>query len=100
MTTQDQENAVSPASSPDGLITADQIGAGDDTVYGADVAPTAPVQPMWQYDAIGGRLPAPDRDASPASFTGGAGGGGLGGNAEPMSGGGELGGTVYQRRGF
>lgn len=84
----------------DGYITSDQIGAGDDTVYGADVAPNAPVQDMWAFDLLAGQASA-GRDADPGAYTGGTGGAGLGGEAEPMGPGGTgPGGTVYERRGF
>jgi hypothetical protein len=81
-------------------ITTDQIGAGDNTLYGADVAPNGPVEDMFAIEPIAGQFPAQERSASPGEFTGGTGGAGLGGQAEPMSPGGEQGGTVYQRRGF
>lgn len=80
-------------------VTSDQIGSGDNRTYGADIAPTGG-QDMWQIDPIAGSFPPNARDASPAAFTGGTGGAGLGGQAEPMAPGGEMGGTVYERRGF
>jgi hypothetical protein len=85
----------------DGIITADRIGAGDTTLYGADVAPTDPVQDMYAFDPIVGSFPDAQSAADPGSFTGGTGGGGLGGNAEGMSPGG-VGpdGALYERRGF
>ena len=78
----------------DGIISGDQRGTGDAKTYGADVAPTGPVQDMWAYDPIAGSVH--DRTASAADFTGGDSGIGLGGMAEPM----EDGGDRYERRGF
>ena len=80
----------------DGIISGDQRGTGDAKTYGADVAPTGPVQDMWAYDPIAGTFPPLERDASPEDFTGGTGGAGLGGMAEPQ----EDGGDRYERRGF
>jgi hypothetical protein len=88
----------------DGIITSDQIGAGDTKTYGADIGPTGG-QDMWQFDPIAGIFPPQERNASPAAFTGGMGGAGLGGMAEPFPPGGVSPenaepGTVYERRGF
>jgi hypothetical protein len=77
----------------DDIITSDQIGEGDSKTYGADIGPTGG-QDMWQIDTIAGTVH--DRDASPAEFTGGDSGRGLGGMAEPMAPGGDR----YERRGF
>ena len=63
--------------------------------YGSEVAPNGPVQDMWAYDDIAGTFPPRERDAPPSDFTGGTGGGGLGGVAEPMDGG-----DRYERIGF
>lgn len=49
--------------------------------YGSEVQPNGPVQNMEEIDTLAGSVM--DRDASPAAFTGGTGGAGLGGTAEP-----------------
>lgn len=49
--------------------------------YGAEVRPMGPLQDMEAIDTIAGSVHT--RDASPASFTGGMGGRGMGGMAEP-----------------
>lgn len=48
--------------------------------YGSEVEPNGPVQDMEMIDTIAGSVM--DRTASPAAFTGGTGGAGLGGTAE------------------
>jgi hypothetical protein len=72
--------------------------------YGGEIAPLPPHQNMFAIDPIAGQFPPQERNASPAAFTGGMGGQGLGGQAEPMTPGGEdddgLPGTLYERRGF
>jgi hypothetical protein len=89
-----------PANDPTGQITSDQIGEGDGKTYGADIGPQGG-QDMFAYDPIAGTFPPMERSASPASFTGGMGGAGLGGQAEPFPpGGGGQDGTLYEKRGF
>ncbi len=61
---------------------------------GADIGPLGFQQDMFSIDTLAGSVG--DRDSSPASFTGGDTGQGLGGTAEPMP----EGGTLYDRRGF
>lgn len=63
-------------------------------LVGADIGPLGFQQNMWDIDLLAGT--PHDRNASPAEFTGGDTGQGLGGSAEPMA----DGGTVYDRRGF
>lgn len=63
--------------------------------YGSEVAPLPPVDDMYAIDTLAGQTDA-DRDSSQASFTGGMGGGGLGGTAEPAP----EGGVFKQRIGF
>ena len=65
-----------------------------DPRYGSEVAPEGPVQDMWQIDVLAGTVH--DRTASPAEFTGGDTGSGLGGQAETPP----EGGTRYERIGF
>lgn len=87
--------------STDGTITSDRIGAGDNTLYGADISPNGPVQDMYAFDPIAGDFPPAENGADPGIFTGGTGGGGLGGSAEGMSPGGVgPGAAFYERRGF
>jgi hypothetical protein len=93
-----------PVMQSTGIVTSDQIGEGDGKTYGADIGP-AGGQDMWAFDAIAGIFPPQERSASAASFTGGMGGEGLGGQAEPLPPEGitptaGIPGTVYQRRGF
>jgi len=85
-------------------LTSDQIGQGDSKTYGADIGPSGG-QDMWQFDPIAGTFPPQERNAAPDTFTGGMGGAGLGGQAEPfppegVTPDGGIPGTVYQRRGF
>jgi len=61
---------------------------------GADLGPLGFQQDMFSIDTLAGSVG--DRDSSPASFTGGNTGQGLGGQAEPQA----DGGTLYERRGF
>lgn len=73
--------------------------------YGCEVQPAGPVQDMFAIDAIAGTFPPQERSAQPADFTGGMGGQGLGGMAEPLYPDGDKGPstmphTVYERRGF
>ncbi len=63
-------------------------------LVGADIGPLGFQQNMFAIDTLAGSQG--DRDSSPAEFTGGDTGQGLGGTAEPMP----DGGTVYDRRGF
>lgn len=51
--------------------------------YGSEVAPNGPVQDMAAFDPIAGTFPPQERNAPQAGFTGGMGGAGLGGQAEP-----------------
>lgn len=64
--------------------------------YGSEVGPKGPQQDMWAFDGIAGTFPPNERDASPDVFTGGTGGVGLGGQAEPPPPGGDR----YDRIGF
>lgn len=81
-------------------ITSDLIGQPDSATLGADIAPTGG-QDMWGCDVIAGAYPDQGRAASPATFTGGTGGAGLGGMAEGLAPGGTgPDGTLYERRGF
>jgi hypothetical protein len=66
-----------------------------DPTYGSEVAPNPPVDDMYAIDQLAGQFDA-DRDSSPASFTGGMGGAGLGGTAEPAP----EGGPMKQRIGY
>ncbi len=50
-------------------------------MYGSEVEPNDPIQDMSKIDTLAGAVA--DRDSSPATFTGGMGGMGLGGQAEP-----------------
>ncbi len=68
---------------------------------GADIGPLGFQQDMFAIDTLAGPGSpnggsVGDRDSSPATFTGGDTGQGLGGVAEPMP----DGGTLYDRRGF
>jgi len=63
--------------------------------YGSEVAPNGPVDDMYAIDLLTGQQNA-DRDSAPAQFTGGMGGHGLGGQAEPPP----PGGIFYERIGY
>jgi hypothetical protein len=78
----------------------DQIGQTSGPTYGGEIGPQGYQQDMWQLDHIVGVFPPMDKGAAPGDFTGGTGGGGLGGQAEPMEPGGEMNSTVYERRGY
>jgi hypothetical protein len=54
---------------------------GTDGEYGCQIEPAGPLQDMAAIDVLAGAVN--DRTASPAVFTGGMGGRGLGGLAEP-----------------
>ena len=93
-----------PVTTPTGIVSGDIIGAGDSTTYGADIGPQGG-QDMWLFDPIAGTFPPTEYHAPPGAFTGGTGGAGLGGVAEPMppegiTPAGGIPGTVYERRGF
>lgn len=83
----------------DGQITSDQIGDSTGGPYGAEIGPMGGAD-MWAYDTIVGG-PTKDRTAAPDQFTGGTGGGGIGGTAEGLAPGGTgPDGTLLERRGF
>lgn len=50
--------------------------------YGSEVGPQPPQDDMYAIDVLMGQTDA-DRSSSPSAFTGGTGGAGLGGTAEP-----------------
>lgn len=63
--------------------------------YGSEVGPQPPQDDMYAIDVLTGQQNA-DINTSPAQFTGGTGGAGLGGSAEPAP----EGGIRHERIGY
>jgi hypothetical protein len=57
--------------------------------YGSEVGPLPPQDDMYAIDVLAGQTGA-DISTSPSQFTGGTGGAGLGGSAEPAPEGGPM----------
>jgi hypothetical protein len=80
------------------------LGQTSGPTYGGEIGPSGFQQDMWAHDPIAGTFPPQERSADPGSFTGGMGGGGIGGQAEPMEPGGVsqpgAPNSVYERRGY